>query len=157
MKALKNPENGADVTTIVRKEGQSREYSIKVGETLIFDDSVAKDLLTRYQFLEEVEIKQERATGNYKCPHCEYGHVSKIAVLGHMNGHKDLEKKEIIQLGTELPTVTPVEGKPVLSPMEEREIKKREDRGDEIPDRGVDKDGVSWYGPGLEDDDLKKE
>jgi len=118
---------------------------------------VAKDLLTRYQFLEEVEIKQERATGNYKCPHCEYGHVSKIAVLGHMNGHKDLEKKEIIQLGSELPTVTPVEGKPVLSPMEEREIKKREDRGDEIPDRGVDKDGVSWYGPGLEDDDLKKE
>lgn len=156
MKVLKNPSTGSPISTIVKVGGESREYKIKVGETLAFEDEVADTLKSIYGFLEEVEIPQVPSGGKFKCPHCEFTNATKVAVLGHMRTHKGLEERGVeIESGSSAVSDVPeAQGKPVLSPLQKREIERAKESGGEIPEFGKDKDGVPWYGPGLEDDDL---
>lgn len=51
MKSIHNPENGAD---IIDRPITTGLYTIKVGETKVFEDEVANVLLEYYGFLEEV-------------------------------------------------------------------------------------------------------
>jgi hypothetical protein len=55
MRTLLNPAKGANISTVI----DGKLYNFKVGELLVFEDLVAEEMLNRYGFLEEKEIKQE--------------------------------------------------------------------------------------------------
>lgn len=162
MITLKNPENGADIKDIIRVGEKTKEYVFKVGELFSFDDEVAKVLLEKYGFLEEVggqaskieesssvpvqapALKEALEKPVYKCPHCEYSSIHKIAVIAHNKIHKDINK----DIQAQLENVQIADGKELNTGLN------IEDKAnDNLPESGTkDRDGVGWYGQGLEDD-----
>lgn len=155
MKALTNPENGADIDHVFRNsQGISKKYIFKRGETLAFDDEVANFLLETYGFLQVPEVK---VVGNkFKCSECDYTSELKVAVIAHGKGHKKEGKEAtFIEVGGFADTKVST-GENVISPLHARDYERSRERGDDLPSigrDGKDVDGVAWYGKGLEDDD----
>ena len=90
---LRNPENGSPIKTRVGL----KYWEIKPGETLEFTEEVAKDLVSRYSFLEKIDPEEKaevlEAAEGYKCSKCGYDNKVKVAVMNHVKAH-DKEKVE---------------------------------------------------------------
>lgn len=135
---LKNPDNGAEIKTIIT----GQQWLVSVGSVKNYPEEVGENLKERYGFLEEVESEAtlEEKDGVYKCSACEYSNTTKIAVLGHMRSHNklDLETVEDAQpVGTVAPRVVSRSSSPITDA--------------DLPN-GADKDGVTWYGEGVQEE-----
>jgi len=90
MRLLKNPSK----VDIKEFNVNGRLYTLTAGGQDAFKDEVVTALMKVYDFLEEVEIKEEHVKGKseYKCPECDFRSHAKVAVLGHSRKHGDKEK-----------------------------------------------------------------
>lgn len=130
MIVIKNPENGAPIKNFLY---QKKMYSLGVGDQRGFEDVLATNLLDTYAFLEKVDTE-----GKFVCKFGDFISDKHIAVIGHERGHKE----------------EPAEPPTFVTPQEIQDAEKRALYDQEgIPQsEGVDKDGVAWYGEGLETD-----
>lgn len=184
---LTNPDTGAPIDTIIDK----KRYVLAVNETLGFQDEVAKQLLNIYGFLIEektpvspakpeetpvlpekpVEVVQPvsqipnkpvKTDSGWKCPVCEYSAKEAIAVLGHIRGHKEEEKRKLKENATKPASedVKEAEGETVVSMQEKARQKELAMYGQEgsetLPEGKTDRDGVEWTGKGLEQDTARE-
>lgn len=181
---LKNPDNGAPIAHVVTgKEyslavGETAPFQDEVGRVLLeiygFLEEVVIPTVLEKEVVSEVEVKPKGIL--YKCPYCPHTHEKKIGIFGHIRGnHRNEPKADPITIsisgepdvaGTSVNVVPvdmkPKEGKPVVS-LEEKQKKQFEDFYRDASGEGVgvsgreDKDGVEWYGGGVEKDSSTKE
>src|SRR3972149_4051139 len=116
---------------------QKKMYALGLGETKTFDNPVANRLQQTYPWLEEVKLE-----GKFTCKYGDYANDYKVAVIQHEKQHTEEPKTE--------------EGEEFVTPQEiaDKERASRLTDPEGIPyGEGVDKDGVPWYGEGLQTDD----
>ena len=129
------------------------KWDLKAGQMLKFPDDVGHAMLRLANFTIEVKkdnydkIKAEIEEKKFKCDKCEFETNTKIAYLSHFRTH---EKSEALESTDGIEDATPkVEYK--------EEVEKKNPEAD-IPQGGTkfnpanDKDGVGWYGGGVERD-----
>lgn len=142
-----NPKTGAAINYVWAK----KKWALAVNEMKKFPKEIADQLLLTYPFLEQVDIKnikdiKKRMKVNpYKCKYCKFETDQKIALIGHLRSHDISEEDEKLLSGIESAGTIDAEPKKILS----------EEEVGGIPSKGEDKDGVEWYGPGVESDNLK--
>ena len=118
-----------------------------------FPDDVGRALLKHIGFLVEVtsknidKIKTMMADKKYKCEHCEFTTDTKIAFISHMRTHGKGEDEEVLKDIGEANPSRKYEGykKPKSAPVIETEVGIPPKEGPQ-----KDKDGVEWYGEGIE-------
>lgn len=136
---LKNPDNGAEIKT----EILGQKWIVPVGTTKNYPDEVGLDLKERYGFLEEIdnnEIKVVELADGFACSECDFTSKAKIGVLGHMRSHNKEEIKEVEE-ATPVGKVTPRLVGQTHEPVGEMDLP-----------NGMDKDGVDWYGEGVQEE-----
>ena len=142
--------NTADIKSFVWSHAR---WNLKVNELKKFPDEVGNALLKHYGFLTRVdkknisEVKKMMEEKKYKCPHCDFESEYKMAYLAHLKSHKTEETQEADGIEEAKP-----EGayKP---PRPTRRLTPEESAG--IPSgKASDKDGVEWYGEGVEKDKI---
>ena len=161
MKILTNPHT-QDVHIVYGPHGHGQKYTIKSGETVAFSEEetpVADYFIEIYGFL-QVEEKTSTLVDNSNplaCQWCGYIAKSKLGRLSHERHCKEKKEKVIIE-------VTPEKTTRVISRIDKeiagfgnvdkisvgkKEVEVIGNRKQEIV---YDRDGVGWYGPGLESD-----
>jgi hypothetical protein len=154
MKTITNPSN-VDVSVIYGPPGKGKEFTIKAGETALFSkelDGAANHLLNTYDFLTVKEEKSEaEKEDKLTCRYC--GYIAK-SPLGKSSHERWCDKRENLE-------VKEVPKKPRHSEIVENfgntdglgvGTAKVEEIGGRNQNIVYDRDGVGWYGPGLEDD-----
>lgn len=162
MRKIYNPHTKS-VATIFGEPGQGVGYEIKAGETAEFLPEfypVADHFLTMFEFLEEKKVEGEKPVeGSFTCSKCGRGLKNKAGKITHEKHCKE-EKS------------TPVVGKPLekrkktRSEMEDEGfvdmpaistgVEKTEVIGNRNQKIVYDRDGVGWYGPGVENDTVPR-
>jgi hypothetical protein len=152
---LNNPSAGADIFEFIFNH---RKYTHKVGETYTYTDEVGEFLMVTFPFLVRINEEVAEAKGNFKCPLCEFENSEVLVVVNHMkSGHPDAPKglklERIKKPGTLPQEAT---GENFLSYAEKK--RQQEEALYNLPDipkdaGKKDKDGVEWYGGGVETDD----
>lgn len=140
MKVLRNPELGANIEGFIFKK---IKYNFPVGKELTMPEDLANALLNSYPFLEEVKA----GDGQYLCKYGDFASDTKIAVAGHEKAHEARIAKQVAVMQPE----------EFITPQEKLDEERRHQYDlvgtDGIPTgNAVDKDGIEWYGPGLEKD-----
>ena len=143
--------NTADVKNFIWSHAR---WFLKAGEMKKFPDDVGAAMLRQMEFLIEVnklnheKIKKEVEEKKFKCDKCDFETNTKIAFISHFKTHgseNSLESTEGIEEATPIGEYRGTT----------KEIKNPE--GD-IPAGGTkfnpteDRDGVGWYGGGVERD-----
>ncbi len=152
MKILYNPKLGADIKNYWL--GQKKWNIPKNSLFRCEDDAIARIFLDTYGFLRDVKpeeistVKQEMEAKDFICEHCKEAFSTEQKLRGHMLGkHKLSEEHEKM-----------LDGIPMLDPMGTVSLQERTqvtgDVAEGIPEKGKDKDGVEWYGPGVEKDTI---
>lgn len=150
MKILYNPKLGSDI-----KDYWLGGQKWNIPKNSLFrcdDDAIARHFLETYGFLRDIkveelpEVKKEMEAKDFVCEHCKDEFSTEQKLRGHMLGkHKLSEENE-----------KALEGIPSLEPKGTVSLGSRKqlsgDEAEGIPDKGKDKDGVDWYGPGVEQD-----
>lgn len=158
MKIILNPSN----TTCPDYNFNGERVNIdglKPKEMKQYEDEVALDMLARWAFLQEVapaavestlkEIKEPK----FACKQCDFKADYQVALAGHMRSH-DKEETSKPQID---PNVVPVaSSKKVFNAEKVKEIQQKLESNQVL--NGTDKDGVTWYGEGVKEDNqsLKK-
>jgi hypothetical protein len=161
MKIIYNPEEGAPITTFIY-EGVLLDphfpdgFELPTGELsnglMQYEDRTADLLAETYEFLQIMtldkaqEILDRPKEPKYKCDYaeCEFSTHTKIALMGHSRKHKrSIEDASKPVIGG---NVIPISGGRRIPTLAEKG--KIGDNDDVI--NGTDKDGVDWYGSGLE-------
>lgn len=86
------------------------KYEVPLGKILQFQDEVAIELLSTYDFLQdltrsEVDQALKKISEQYKCTYCEKSFALEIALKGHMRSHKDEKLEEEAPID---PSIVPV-------------------------------------------------
>lgn len=131
------------------------KWNLEAGKMMKFPDDVAEAMLKHIGFLVRVTkenqttIKAEVEEKKFKCEKCDFETNTKIAFMSHYKTHEkstdvdDLDVEEAKPIG-EYRANTPVIQNP------EGDIPKGGTKYNPI----TDKDGVGWYGEGVERDTL---
>lgn len=152
MKILYNPKTGSDI-----KDYWFAQKKWNIPKNSLFrceSDTIAQMFLDTYGFLRDVKpeevatVKQEMETKDFICVHCKEEFSTEQKLRGHMLGkHKLSDEHEKM-----------LDGIPVLDAGQESIPGDRKqvtgDAAEGIPEKGKDKDGVDWYGPGVEKDTI---
>ncbi len=163
-KALYNPKylevNGRKTinSTNVRRFIWSHAiWSLKVNEVKKFPDEVGAAMLRNLGFLVEVtpknieEIKKIMAEHQFHCPECTFTTDTKVAFVSHVKSH-GITEEHTKMLG-EIEDAQP--RKKYFGIKKQKSLSPEEQEG--LPDTSLgsakDKDGVEFYGGGLEEDD----
>lgn len=170
MRAIKNP-HVESVQTIYGPDGAGTIYEIQAGRTVLFPEElyeVADHFLSTFGFLEEVETKETKKAKNSKKHICQYCQRDCKTKLG-LEKHEKKCEKEHPNAQEDGETIKP-KGKMV--PREVGNRSQNENNGFGNSDmQGIatgqateekiggrkqrivyDRDGVGWYGPGIQDD-----
>ena len=124
-----------------------------------YEDAVALDMISRWGFLQEIapsqvaEITKQTKEPEFKCDKCEFKTDFRVALAGHKRSHQNVVEEPQID-----PNIVPVAGtKKILNADEVKEIQQKMENNEELPN-GTDKDGVTWYGEGVKEENqsLKK-
>lgn len=154
-----NPKKGAPIKGFIcEKESWAPHYPDgyetpdgKISNGLIqYSDSVAKEILDRYAFLEQITpaaaaelIARPKAEFSCDFPNCEFKTHTKVALSGHNRKHA--ADRKILENPIFDESAIPIAAsKRVLSLAEQ---KKKTDNKDILS--GPDADGVEWYGEGV--------
>ena len=146
-------EEGRETGKIIEKPGV---YTLAPGEIKKFRVDVAEYLLKKYQFIvkvkpEEIEkVLKENKEKKFKCEYCAFQTDTRVALTGHTRTHgvTDETKKildEIPEAGPDAFVIgaeSSDSGKLEYTPLEKEGIPEKEGT--------VDKDGVEWYGEGVQ-------
>jgi hypothetical protein len=136
-------------------------YVLKPNELKKLRSDVAKYLLGKYKFLRKIDprkvddLMKEMKDKPFKCQLCNFESEKKVALTGHMRSHKlSPEAQKVLD---EIPESTPdafVVGAE-YSRSGKTEVVSA-DQAEGIPTNSQpDRDGVSWYGKGLEENRRK--
>lgn len=153
MIVIYNPKNGSPIRDIF----QQAQYSLGVNELAKFPPQVAHYLKNKFHFLRQISpeditaVKDEMRELPFKCEYCEVEYETEQKLNAHKLGKHKLSKesKEILD---GIPEAKPT-GKvivPQKSDDKMRIVSPEEMEG--IPVEGKDRDGVEFYGGGLETD-----
>ena len=142
--------NTADIKNFIWSHAR---WFLKAGEMKKFPDDVGAAMLRQIEFLVEVKkdnyqkIKEEIEEKKFTCDKCEFKTDTKIAFLGHYRTHEKTDE------------LTDTSGIAEAQPIGEyRGTVEKKDPERDIPQGGTkfnpidDKDGVGWYGGGMERD-----
>jgi hypothetical protein len=161
MKIVTNPHT-ADIHIIYGPHGHGQKYTIAAGKSVSFSDEetpIADYFKEIYDFL-QVEEKLSPLVDNSNplaCQYCGYIAKSKLGRVSHERFCKEKKEKVIIE-------ITPEKQVRVVSRIQDeianfgntdklsagkKEVEVIGNRKQEIV---YDRDGVGWYGPGLESD-----
>ena len=143
---LLNPKKpkGSDISGFMAKGAAVEDH--KTGEIKQYEDSIAKALVKTFEFLEELTPQQaekylaEPKVGEFKCEYCDFSTDVKVALAGHMRSHKN----EIAKANE--PAIDPNKI-PVAQTTQVRPPQRQNDP----TQNGKDKDGVEWYGEGVQE------
>ena len=154
--AGKKIENKADIKGFVWSHAR---WELKVNELKKFPDDVGEAILRTCEFVTKVdksnlaEIDEIRKVKEFQCKHCEFGTNTRIAFVNHVRTHNKMKTKEEGFLSEIEPS------KPIGEYSGMDKSKKMSPEASEgIPKGGTkynpisDKDGVGWYGAGVEKD-----
>jgi hypothetical protein len=164
MKIVYNPKDGAPISSFISQgvmlethypDGYEKPDGTIAKGMAQYNDFVADEILETYTFLSELtpekakELLARPDDPRFKCdfPNCDFASTAKIAVAGHKKTHaKEIaEAKEPVVDSSLIPIAG---GKRVPSIAERKEMRDN-GRGADIPN-GADKDGVDWYGEGVQ-------
>lgn len=146
-------------TDVYRFIWSHASWNLKVNEVKKFPDEVAEAMLKHLEFLIRVtpqnvaEINKVRAEKRFHCqyPGCDFATDHKVALGGHMRSHNISAESDKILEDIEEATPAGNYRAPTRATM-------TPEQQEGIPDtsRGpvVDKDGVEFYGKGLEEDSI---
>lgn len=131
---------------------ERKYWKLGVNEIAKFPEQVAEGMLSTYGFLRKVNpedlenVKKEMEDKPFKCEHCGAEFSTEKALQGHLMGKHKLseESREFLKTIPEVSIDEEFIPAKKLAPEQE----------EGIPVKGTDKDGVEWYGEGLEDDNL---
>ena len=149
-----NPPNGAPVQNFIFK-GSVVEPHL-VGELKQYEDTIGRELVDTFGFLQILDqiaakaIMDAPKEPKFKCEYCDFKTDKNIALMGHMRKHAD----EIKQRSEPVvdPSIIPVaKVSNVVNNEDGNDIRQSLQSGKDIPN-GEDRDGVSWYGTGLQED-----
>lgn len=139
-------------------------YTIKVNELKKFRADIADYLLGKFGFLREIEARdvdkalEEMKEKKYKCKLCDFETDTPIALKGHMRSHKLSEEAQKIL--AEIPEAKPEayvigaehsgSGQTEFVAPEQAEGIPFTDTDDPRGKGATDREGVEWYGKGLQ-------
>ena len=162
-KALYNPKyvtlggsKKINTTDVKRFVWSHAFWNLKVNEIKKFSDDVGEAMLRHMEFLVEVtpknieEIKKIQAEHQFHCSECTFTTDTKVAFFGHVKSH-GLTEEHTKMLG-EIEEAQP--SKKFYGINKSRKLTPEEQEG--LPDTSSgpakDKDGIEFYGGGLEED-----
>lgn len=163
MKIIYNPQDGAPISNFIFNNvlvdtHYPDRYEMpngKLANGLVqYDDFTGEEILETYQFLKELsaeqakEILERPEDPRYKCgfKDCDFATDTAVALSGHKKKHaKEIEaaKDPVVD-----PSLIPVAGGKRVMTIAEKQ--KMMNNGDVDIPNGSDRDGVEWYGEGVE-------
>ncbi len=156
MKLIYNPRkyNGAPCVDIIDYPFAGGTYTIKKNSVMrCEDDNLAKALLENFGFLEQIkveqlpEIQKEMEDKDFKCEYCNKEFETEQKLHGHILGAHKLSAENEAAL-KDIPTIG---SKNSVAPTQPKESI---DASEGIPNKGKDRDGVEWYGEGVQEDSV---
>ena len=161
MKIITNPHT-ADVQVIFGPPHQGKKYVIASGKSVSFSDeetALANHFLDTYGFLTVEEKQSELAAPEnpLACQFCGYPAKSLAGKKAHERFCKEKKEKVIIEVTPEKTTRVVSRASQEISGFGNTDglgvgIKTEEVIGNRKQEIVYDRDGVGWYGPGLEVD-----
>lgn len=172
MKIIYNPKDGAPVRGFVYKgieidphypDGYHYQDNSVANGLMQYEDEIAESLLETFEFLQVIsqeeaqKILERPKNPEIKCdePGCDFTTMHKVALAGHKKKH-DSEKAVIQGVPVVDPKLIPVAGGKKIQSLAEKKKMMDNRVGTDIPN-GTDKDGVDWYGEGLEVDNRSQD
>lgn len=156
MKTIKNPINQA-VQITYGPDGHGKVYKIEAGAMMAFPKElypVADYFKSIYDFLEVTEqAEPKKNTNPLACQYCGFVAKSKLGLLSHERacGQKPKEEVKVTtptiesRVANEVKNFGNIDGLGVG-------VVKQELIGNRVQTVTQDREGVSWYGPGLQAD-----
>lgn len=162
MKIVYNPKSGAPISQFIHRgimvephfnDGFQKKDGAVANGLMQYEDDLADSLVETYEFLTIMDEKSAKKIldrpplPELKCeePGCEFKTVHKLALAGHSSTHRDYSSSAPVVS----PDLIPVAGGKKVQSLAEKKKMMDNRLGADIPN-GTDKDGVDWYGDGLE-------
>jgi len=133
-------------------------WDLKVNEVKKFPDEVGEALLRTFEFLMEVtpkniaEVRKMQEDKSFKCDSCSFETDTKIALAGHKKSHGVSE--ETSKLLGEIDEARPEGTYKGYAKEAKPSIEAQEGIPSTVAGNVTDRDGVEWYGEGLEEETL---